>query len=887
MRFYRRLLPLAALVSIAAAVPTTACGGGAGSADEELDGGRVTDSGSGDTSGDSSLDTGSTDTGGGTDTAPVDTYVPPDGACSGPVDVPGCGLDTDCDGITDTIEGRYDPAGARDTDKDGVPDYKDDDSDGDGIPDRLEWRAPGCATGPFDDANDVDGDGVANFQDTDSDGNGLPDKDEACPPAAVLTKLGMAACTTGVPYDFDGDGTPDYVDLDNDHDSSKTDKAIGLADKIELADNTGKYLGLTLDTDGDGIPDVYDVDSDGDFILDLDDGTTDDDGDKIPAFRDTDTDGDSVPDSCEARGKAVPTSGDLLLAVKDSDGDGIPDYRDIDSDGDLLTDGKEDKNGDCKVDATETDRLKKDTDGDGHDDLVETLLTPTGSPSWALDGTKTPWNQGKFYFLEPYSVDGSAKPSPVSTPLALSTKFNKGDVAFLVDTTTSMNGIEAALSSSIAGTIIPGLAAKIPDLELGVVGYDDALVSPFGGSAGDSFVWFPNAGDPSKGSFMTATTADAVAAATGLNKTTPGGSFPEGSIPALWWAITNDTMTFGSTGKVFPSSVLPAVPSTRFGGLRFRKDAVPIIIQPSDANMHGGLSTGCKVPVGQTAISDALCFRSTAEVPMSTDYFSSSASTTSLGHSPDIVELKNKLVSVGARYLGVSVHGTGAGGTGRSADVNRTLDPSYYASAVDMLYLARGTGAKVAPSVLGGSTTDCKTSNPTATVKNPADSDGLCPLVFDIEYSGTGLGSLVVNAVYALLDSIRFDVHVQASPVIVGGVDPVDAFLANMLPMPAGGTDPVTGGVCVTFPTASTADRFKGPKALVGTDAAKETILDLAPGPLYCFAVTPKPNTTVKPTTLAQTFKANLQAQAQKPDGTSSPLGTSREVLFIVPPVLN
>ncbi|MBI2389076.1 MAG: hypothetical protein HYV09_05610 [Deltaproteobacteria bacterium] len=863
----------------------TACGGGAGTTEEPPgDGALVEDTGEGT---DTGADTSADDTGA-VDTGLVDTgkeaYVPPDGACTGPVDVPGCGLDTDCDGITDTIEGRYDPAGARDTDKDGTPDYKDEDSDGDGVPDRIEWRAGGCATEPLDEGNDVDGDGLPNFQDLDSDGNGLDDADEICPPAAVLTKLGMAGCDPKTPYDFDGDGTPDFLDLDNDHDSSKTDKTIGLGDKIELANGSGAFVGLSLDTDGDGIPDVYDVDSDGDFILDLDDGTTDDDGDGKQAFRDTDTDGDGVPDWCEARAKPTPTSGDMLLALLDSDGDGIADYRDLDSDGDLLADGKEDKDGDCKLDATETNRLKKDTDGDGHDDMVETALTPTGSASWALDVAKTPHNQGKFYFIEPWSADGSAAPSPTSTPLALSTSLNQGDVAFMIDTTYSMGDIEAELASSIA-TIIPKLAAKIPDLQLGVVAYDDVLAKPFGDTVNattlqrDSFIWFPNGGDPTKGSFLTASTTDAIDAAKGLNKVTPGGTFPEGSVPALWWAITGDAMSFTSTTttpatvKTFPAA--SGVPADRFGGLRFRKNALPIVIQASDANMHNGLTTNCldgsgvlASPCGPIQYPDAAAWAS------------------SIGRAPKIADLAAKLVSVGARYIGISVHGTGGTGTGRSSMVNRTTDGSYYQASKDMLYLAEQTKAMVAPSVLGGTTTDCKTSNPTATLKNAAVS-GLCPLVFDLSYDGAGLSDAVVNGVVALVNAIKFDVHVKATPVMSGTVDPVNAFLSNVLPMPAGGTDPVSGGLCVTFPATQTADRFSGPKALTGADGSKETILDLSPGPLYCFAVTPKPNTTVKPTTVPQTFTATLQSHAQKPDGTSSPLGVPRQVLFIVPPTLN
>jgi len=865
-----------------------ACAGGSASSEDPT--GELPDLGA-EVEEDTSLDTGAEDTGADTelpdtevpdterpDTEPVDTGAPDTGPPDTYTGEGDCTLDSDGDGIPDFVEGRFASGGATDTDKDGTADYLDTDSDGDTVPDRLEWYEPGCS--PMG-GNDVDGDGIPNYRDTDSDGNGLPDKDELCPPAGVLTKLGMAACVSGTPYDFDGDGIPDYLDLDNDHDSTSPSKFVGLDDKFELANNSGTYVGLTLDSDGDGLPDVFDTDSDNDGLLDHDEGVNDVDKDGLPNFRDLDSDGDGVSDNCE---KTV-----------DTDGDGKGDFVDLDSDGDLLPDRDEDKNGSCTLNTGETSRTSKDTDGDGHDDLVETVLTPTGDPTWARDATKTPWNQGKFYFIEPYSVDGSAKPSPASTPLALSTSLQKGDVAFMIDTTYSMTDIEAALRSSIASKIIPGLAAKIPDLQLGVTGYDDALSKPWGQpESGDSFVWFPNGGDPAKGSRMTANTTDAIGAANGLIKTTPGGTFPEGSVPALWWAITGDTMSFNNctpatscNGIVWPagSNTFPGVtaPAGRFGGLHFRNDALSIVIQASDANMHNGLTTDC---LDGTYASDGVTpNRATPCFPIA--YTTNGASASSLGHSPSINELRTKLTSLGARYIGVSVHGgTASAGTARSKLVNRTTDARYYQASLDMLHLARGTNSKVPPSVLGGTSSDCKTHSSGAAV-NPPDLDGTCPLVFDIRYDGTGLGDTVVNAVVALVSAIRLDVHVQAIPIISGGVDPVNAFLANVPPMPAGGTDPVTGGACVAFSATQTADRFTGPKALAGADTVKETILDLVPGPLHCFAVTPKPNTTVVATTSAQIFRANLQAHAQKPSGATSPLGTFREVVFVVPPINN
>merc|ERR1712000_520868 len=82
------------------------------------------------------------------------------------------------DGIPDEDEG------SEDSDGDGTPDYKDEDSDGDGIPDADEG------------SDDSDGDGIPDYIDEDSDGDGIDDSEEASDPEA----------------DCDGDGIPDYLD---------------------------------------------------------------------------------------------------------------------------------------------------------------------------------------------------------------------------------------------------------------------------------------------------------------------------------------------------------------------------------------------------------------------------------------------------------------------------------------------------------------------------------------------------------------------------------------------------------------------------------------------------------------------------------------------------
>ena len=98
-------------------------------------------------------------------------------------------LDLDSDGLADRLS--MSPILVRDTDQDGISDFRDWDSDGDGLTDRLETAG-----------EDADGDGqVDRFVDLNIDG--LND-------AYTETKMVLA--------DTDRDGFPDYLDTDSDGD---------------------------------------------------------------------------------------------------------------------------------------------------------------------------------------------------------------------------------------------------------------------------------------------------------------------------------------------------------------------------------------------------------------------------------------------------------------------------------------------------------------------------------------------------------------------------------------------------------------------------------------------------------------------------------------------
>jgi hypothetical protein len=264
---------------------------------------------------------------------------------------------------------------------------------------------------------DTDGDGIPNYWDLDDDGDGIPDAKEGW---GDTDGDGIPDCrdsdsdNDGIPdaiegdVDTDGDGIPDFRDWDSDND--------GIPDSIE---GYG-------DTDGDGIPDFRDLDSDDDGIPDAIEGYGDTDGDGIPDFRDLDSDGDGIPDAIEGwvdtDGDGIPDFRDLdsdgdgipdaIEGWVDTDGDGIPDFRDLDSDGDGIPDAVEGA-GDADSDGIPNFR-DLDSDGDGILDKDEYSQGPNDPLGWCTANSPICFNNdvdgdGTPNFLDTDS-DGDGKP---------------------------------------------------------------------------------------------------------------------------------------------------------------------------------------------------------------------------------------------------------------------------------------------------------------------------------------------------------------------------------------------------------------------------------------------------------------------------------------------
>lgn len=289
--------------------------------------------------------------------------------------IAGCpDIDDDRDGIPDYVE-INDPLALLDHNSNGIPNWCDPaypgfvdnnfdgfndnfdpgaDSDNDGIPNFYDTDFPGYIDTNGDGVNDnmdKDLDGIPNYLDRDSDNDGIPD---------TIESFGV---------DADGDGRLDnFSDLDND----------GLSDNVDASTSGGNFLRLSglglgaVDTDGDGIPNYLDLDSDNDGIPDIMEvyGTDASNSARVSIFIDTDGDGlaDAVDGDIGNDGIAENSVNALLRSgadinndgradswpYKNMDGDSKPNPYDLDSDGDGITDVKEagltDANWDGRVD---------------------------------------------------------------------------------------------------------------------------------------------------------------------------------------------------------------------------------------------------------------------------------------------------------------------------------------------------------------------------------------------------------------------------------------------------------------------------------------------------------------------------------------------------------
>ncbi len=236
------------------------------------------------------------------------------------------------------------------------------DSDGDGVCDNAETGGEDPSTTNTTDSAlpDTDGDGTPNYLDTDDDGDGIPTATED------TTSTGEQALV-----DSDGDSVPDYLEPN------------------------------TVDTDKDGITNNLDPDDDGDTVPTSDDGTitndpvapVDTDADGIPNYLDSNDDGDAIPTANEETATttnpvATDTDSDTIPDylepnTTDTDKDGIANIADPDDDGDTIPTALE-----VITDTSDTDAAVDeiiDTDNDGTPNALDSDDDGDGIPTVSED----------------------------------------------------------------------------------------------------------------------------------------------------------------------------------------------------------------------------------------------------------------------------------------------------------------------------------------------------------------------------------------------------------------------------------------------------------------------------------------------------------------------
>jgi hypothetical protein len=303
-------------------------------------------------------------------------------------------------------------------------------------------------------------------------------------------------------------------------------------------------------------------DSDGDTIADQYETTADTDGDTTPNHLDDDSDGDTIPDRDEA-----DNGGDFCTYPRDTDGDTVIDALDRDADNDGLGDDEE-------RGRYGTDPLNPDSDGDTVTDLGETAY---GSDPLDRGSTISP---DDYFVVLPYMDPEQHR------ELTFGTNLQVADVYFLMDSTGSMSGTIENVVSSLIGTIVPGLRAAIPDVQMGVGAFNDYPTSPYGddgswsGSPDQPF-WHDQDITPDDGAVQRALQGV-------LDRPRGSGSdWSESYVPALWMTASGRGTYEG--GASIPDKTCPAIPdevSPRRGYPCFRPGALPIVVLVGDAPWH-------------------------------------------------------------------------------------------------------------------------------------------------------------------------------------------------------------------------------------------------------------------------------------------------------------
>ncbi|HJL24453.1 MAG TPA: MXAN_6577-like cysteine-rich protein [Polyangiaceae bacterium LLY-WYZ-15_(1-7)] len=530
------------------------------------------------------------------------------------------------------------------------------------------------------------------------------------------------------------------------------------------------------------------VDDDSDTISNFDEQSDiprDTDGDGTPDFEDTDSDDDGISDADEAGDDNVATP------PVDSDGDGTPDFQDTDSDNDGVSDADEVAGG--------TDPTDPDTDGDGESDGVE--ITGGSDP---LDPDDSVGGGGGFTFDLP--ADGMDR----TDTLQFEPRIQRADVLFLVDTTGSMGGEIDNLQASLA-SVVTDVRAVIADTAFGVARFDDFPTAGYGSASCNGERDLPFELEQRITTDMGAITSGVDALDMPLHC---GNDGPESQIEGLFQAATGNGFR-APGGASWASAFDPdagfdaALGHGRIGGAGFRADRLPVIVIATDNTFHRRWDDTTVTADRLTWCGDAM--GDTCN-PYSMGDFGSAADQTPA----TVAETLMALNGIGAKVIGVASEGSG-GSDQRTELEAFSIATGSYKEPVGGVCDTGLMGADRAPVMV----------DPDG--PGPEPTQELCPLVYSINGTGSGLGDSITSAITDLTSFVSFStLHTEArDDESTPGLDESEFFLRG-IPVRA---DPAT---CPTLPTV--ADRLTSGGGL-GSDGEFDSFVGVEPGCLVTFQI--------------------------------------------------
>jgi hypothetical protein len=301
-----------------------------------------------------------------------------------------------------------------------------------------------------------------------------------------------------------------------------------------------------------------------------------------------------------------------------------------------------------------------------------------------------------FFFVLPFGDEAGEQ----AKPLTFSTEVKSIDVFVNMDTTASMDGAIANLQDAMATTVVPEIQAQVPDTQFGAGAFQDFPIAPWGIATDQPFALVQPITDD----------IDAVQGALLGYQMGDGNDPPEAHFEALYQIATGE-------GLDGPGATMVPPYSDGIGGAGFREGSLPIVVSITNEISHDTVESDCgRLYTGEVA---------------------------SAAHSRQ--QALDALDGICARVVQVGLSGGPCSAT------------------EDGIRLAEDTGAIIPPDAwdIAGRPANCdpdECCTGTSGAGRAPNGDGMCPMSFQVQFTGVGVATSFATAIQLLAAYGQFGV---------------------------------------------------------------------------------------------------------------------------------